>query len=149
MCELMTIAAALAFTALYFTGKSKGWQTKALFTTMLTFWGAALMWGVDCVAEKLDGEPLLDLSRESAVQREGEHARDRAVDLYLYVAEHHTLVQDLLELVKKLDLIEQDVIHPRSGHSLFEIAQHDIRISQLPACPVVQRSGDDVLFIDS
>ena len=67
MCELMTIAAALAFTALYFTGKSKGWQTKALFTTMLTFWGAALMWGVDCVAEKLDGEPLLDLSREDTV----------------------------------------------------------------------------------
>ena len=67
MCELMTIAAALVFTALYFAGKGRGWRTQALFTTMLTFWGAALMWGVDCVAEKLDGEPLLDLSREDAV----------------------------------------------------------------------------------
>ena len=67
MCEIMTIAAALAFTALYFVGKSKGWPTKALFTTMLMFWGAALMWAVDCVAEKMDGEPLFDLSREDTI----------------------------------------------------------------------------------
>ena len=67
MCELMTIAAALAFTALYYIGKSKSWKTEALFTTMLMFWGAALMWAVDCVAEKLGGEPLLDISREDTV----------------------------------------------------------------------------------
>ncbi len=67
MCEIMTIVAALVFTALYFTGKSKGWPTKALFTTMLMFWGAALMWAVDCVAEKMDGEPLFDLSREDTI----------------------------------------------------------------------------------
>ncbi len=67
MCEIMTIVAALAFTALYFAGKSKGWPTKALFTTMLMFWGAALMWAVDCVAEKMDGEPLFDLSREDTI----------------------------------------------------------------------------------
>ena len=47
MCELMTIAAALVFTALYCIGKGKGWKTEALFTTMLMFWGAALMWAVD------------------------------------------------------------------------------------------------------
>ena len=35
MCEIMTIAAALAFTALYFVGRSRGWRTNALFTTML------------------------------------------------------------------------------------------------------------------
>ena len=34
---------------------------------MLMFWGAALMWAVDCVAEKLDGGPLFDFSREDAV----------------------------------------------------------------------------------
>ena len=67
MCEIMTIVAALVFTALYFAGKSKGWPTKALFTTMLMFWGAALMWAVDCVAEKMDGEPLFDLSREDTI----------------------------------------------------------------------------------
>ena len=67
MCEIMTIVAALVFTALYFAGKSKGWPTKALFTTMLMFWGAALMWAVGCVAEKMDGEPLFDLSREDTI----------------------------------------------------------------------------------
>ncbi|MBO7683176.1 MAG: hypothetical protein J6T51_00445 [Kiritimatiellae bacterium] len=63
MCELMTIAAALAFTALYFTCA----RTKAVFTTMLMFWGAALMWSVDCVHSLMEGEGLLDLSREDAL----------------------------------------------------------------------------------
>ena len=67
MCEIMTIAAALAFTALYFAGKRKGRPNNAVFTTMLMFWGAALMWGVDCVAEKMDGEALFDISREDTV----------------------------------------------------------------------------------
>ena len=55
MCEIMTIVAALAFTAIYFVGKRRGNPNKAVFTTMLMFWGAALMWAVDCVAEKMDG----------------------------------------------------------------------------------------------
>ena len=67
MCELMTIAAALVFTALYYVGKRKGRPSKAVFTTMLMFWGAALMWAVDCVAEKMDGEALFDISREDTV----------------------------------------------------------------------------------
>ncbi len=67
MCELMTITAAIAFTALYFAGKRRGKPSEAAFTAMLMFWGAALMWGVDCVASKLDGEPLLDLSREDTI----------------------------------------------------------------------------------
>ena len=67
MCEIMTIVAALAFTAIYFAGKRKGNPNKAVFTTMLMFWGAALMWGVDCVAEKMDGEALFDISREDTI----------------------------------------------------------------------------------
>ena len=67
MCEIMTIIAALAFTALYFAGKSKGRPSKAVFTTMLMFWGAALMWSVDCIANKMDGEALFDISREDTV----------------------------------------------------------------------------------
>ena len=67
MCEIMTIAAALTFTTLYFIGKRKGKSNPALFTTMLMFWGAALMWGVDCVAEKMAGEPLFDISREDTI----------------------------------------------------------------------------------
>jgi uncharacterized membrane protein len=63
MCELMTIAAALVFTVVYFVDN----RSKAAFTTMLMFWGAALMWAVDCVANRLDGEPLFDISREDTV----------------------------------------------------------------------------------
>ena len=64
MCEIMTILAAIVFTVIYFVGKRKGKNQPAVFTTMLTFWGAALMWSVDCVANRLEGEPLFDLSRE-------------------------------------------------------------------------------------
>ena len=64
MCELMTIGAALAFTAAYFSLRRRGRSDAATFTTMLMFWGAALMWAVDCVANRIDGEPLFDFSRE-------------------------------------------------------------------------------------
>lgn len=67
MCEIMTIAAALGFTALYFTGKAKGNPSGAAFTAMLMFWGAALMWSVDCVANRMEGEALFDISREDTV----------------------------------------------------------------------------------
>lgn len=69
MCELMTIAAAVAFTALYLAARRHGGDDvrSALFTTMLALWGAALMWGVDCVANAMEGEGLLDLSREDAI----------------------------------------------------------------------------------
>ena len=67
MCEIMTIVAALAFTAIYFSGKRAGRPSSAAFTTMLMFWGAALMWSVDCVANKMEGEALFDISREDTV----------------------------------------------------------------------------------
>ena len=67
MCEIMTIAAAIVFTAIYFVGKRNGKEHPAVFTTMLTFWGAALMWSVDCVANALEGEALFDISREDTV----------------------------------------------------------------------------------
>ena len=67
MCELMTIAAAVAFTAWHFANRSRGRRGNAVFTAMLMFWGAALMWAVDCVANAMDGEGLLDFSREDAV----------------------------------------------------------------------------------
>jgi len=64
MCEILTIIAAIAFTFVYVVGKKRGKPSGAAFTTMLMFWGAALMWSVDCVANRLEGEPLLDISRE-------------------------------------------------------------------------------------
>ena len=63
MCELMTIAAAVLFTVLYFTR----FRTRAVFATMMMFWGAALMWSVDCVHSYMEGEGLFDMSREDTV----------------------------------------------------------------------------------
>lgn len=63
MCELMTIVAAAVFTFIYF----RVLRTSAVFTTMLMFWGAALMWSVDCVHSAMEGEALLDMSREDAI----------------------------------------------------------------------------------
>ena len=59
--------AALAFTAVYFIGRRGARPSAAAFTTMLMFWGAALMWSVDCVANRLEGEPLFDLSRKDTI----------------------------------------------------------------------------------
>ena len=67
MCELMTIAAAVAFTLWHFAAKKSGRPNGAVFTTMLMFWGAALMWSVDCVAGAMEGDPLFDLSAHDAV----------------------------------------------------------------------------------
>ena len=67
MCELMTIAAAAAFTAWHFAAKKSGKSAKAVFTTALMFWGAALMWSVDCAANAIEGEPLLDMSAGDAI----------------------------------------------------------------------------------
>ena len=63
MCELMTIGAAVLFTILYFTR----FRTRAVFATMLMFWGAALMWSVDCVHSYMEGDGLFDMSREDTV----------------------------------------------------------------------------------
>ncbi len=67
MCELMTIAAALLFTAAWFVTRRAGRPHGALGTAALVFWGAALMWAVDCVRSAMEGEGLLDISREDAV----------------------------------------------------------------------------------
>ena len=66
MCEIMTIVAALAFTVVYFADKRRGIASSAVFTTMMMFWGAALMWGVDCIANKMDGEEFFDISQKDA-----------------------------------------------------------------------------------
>lgn len=67
MCELITIAAAVAFSVLFMRARRLGSPTRALGATALSFWGAALMWSVDCVHSLMEGEGLFDLSREDAV----------------------------------------------------------------------------------
>ena len=62
MCLIMTMIAAVVFTALW-----AKMRKQSLLTTTLMFWAAALMWSVDGVASVLDGEPFFDISREDTV----------------------------------------------------------------------------------
>ncbi len=67
MCELMTIAAALVFTFLAARARKGDRPSNALGSTALFFWGAALMWSVDCAHSLMEGEGLLDLSLDDAL----------------------------------------------------------------------------------
>lgn len=62
MCEILTLCAALACTALYFGVR----KTPALRSTALMFWGAALMWSVDCAVSAMAGDGFFNLSRDDA-----------------------------------------------------------------------------------
>lgn len=62
MCLIMTIIAAVVFTALW-----AKMRRESLLTTTLMFWAAALMWSVDGVASVLDGEPFFDISQEDTL----------------------------------------------------------------------------------
>lgn len=62
MCLIMTIIAAVVFTALW-----AKMRKQSLLTTTLMFWAAALMWSVDGVASVLDGEPFFDISQEDTL----------------------------------------------------------------------------------
>ncbi len=62
MCLIMTMIAAVVFTALW-----AKMRKQSLLTTTLMFWAAALMWSVDGVASVLDGEPFFDISREDTI----------------------------------------------------------------------------------
>lgn len=84
MCELMTIAAALVFSALFFAAKRRGGRTGALGKTALVFWGAALMWSVDCVHSLMEGEGLLDLSAGDA--RLGAIVVAAGIAIYFFLA---------------------------------------------------------------
>lgn len=67
MCELMTIAAAALVSAALFFARRAGRPARALGTTALALWGAALMWSVDCVHAYLEEGELFDLSRDDAL----------------------------------------------------------------------------------
>lgn len=62
MCLIMTMIAAVVFTAIWAKIRKQ-----SLLTTTLMFWAAALMWSVDGVASVLDGEPFFDISREDTI----------------------------------------------------------------------------------
>ena len=62
MCLIMTIIAAVVFTAIW-----AKMRKQSLLTTTLMFWAAALMWSVDGIASLLEGEPFFDISSEDTV----------------------------------------------------------------------------------
>lgn len=64
MCEIMTIIAAVLCTAVFFIQKKQGKADKSLVLGMLMFWGAALMWLVDCIFSVAGGEGFFDISME-------------------------------------------------------------------------------------
>lgn len=61
------VAATTVKTALPETAKRNPFVEKLGWLGKMMFWGTALMWSVDCVANAMDGEPLLDLSLEDFV----------------------------------------------------------------------------------
>ena len=78
MCLLITVALAIVFSVLFFVSKrNNGTEnskssckkkfSQPLFTTMLSFWAAAIMWSVDGIASVLGGEPFFDFSKEDAI----------------------------------------------------------------------------------
>lgn len=78
MCLLITVVAAIVFSALFFVSKKTDGAenpngsvlrkfSQPLFTTTLAFWAAAIMWSVDGIANVAGGETFLDLSKEDAL----------------------------------------------------------------------------------
>lgn len=62
MCLIITVFAALVFTVLWAAAKKQGKKHKSLWTTLLMFWAASLMWSVDGIASVLSGESFFDIS---------------------------------------------------------------------------------------
>ena len=67
MCLIITIITAAVLTVVWFILRQNGKNVKSLFTTMLAFWAAALMWSVDGVASVIGGEPFFDISMEDTI----------------------------------------------------------------------------------
>jgi hypothetical protein len=66
MCLLMTLAAALAVSLLWYYKNKKWGEDMKLAILALMYWSAALMWTVDGFFRLADGEPFLEFSRDDA-----------------------------------------------------------------------------------
>jgi hypothetical protein len=67
VCLLITLAAALVVSLVWY-GQGRGGKSRlATLTLALMYWGAALMWMVDGFFRFAKGEPVLDLSRDDAL----------------------------------------------------------------------------------
>lgn len=88
MCLIMTIFAALVFTALYLVSKFKGQERKSFFTTLLMFFSAALMWSVDGIASVIGGESFFDISVSDTILGFIILALGLAVFAFLFIREN-------------------------------------------------------------
>ena len=77
MCLIITVFMAAVFSVLFIVSKRNDGAEKShgfvlrkfsqpVFTTMLAFWAAAIMWSVDGIANVAGGEPFFDLSKEDS-----------------------------------------------------------------------------------
>lgn len=78
MCLIITVLMAAVFSVLFIVSKRNASAEKShgsalrkfsqpLFTTMLAFWAAAIMWSVDGIANVASDEPFFDLTKEDAL----------------------------------------------------------------------------------
>ncbi|CAM3584953.1 MULTISPECIES: hypothetical protein [Helicobacter] len=65
MCLLMTLFAAVIASICWFVSNPQ--KNLQLGTLSLMYWGAGLMWIVDCVFATYEGEPFLNISGDDAV----------------------------------------------------------------------------------
>lgn len=67
MCEIMTIIAAVICTAVFFVQKKNGKKERSVVLGMFMFWGASLMWLIDCIFSAAGGEGFFDISMEDTI----------------------------------------------------------------------------------
>ena len=67
MCEIMTIIAAVICTAVFFVQKKNGKKERSVGLGMFMFWGASLMWLIDCIFSAAGGEGFFDISMEDTI----------------------------------------------------------------------------------
>lgn len=67
MCEIMTIIAAVICTAVFFVQRKNGKKERSVVLGMLMFWGASLMWLIDCIFSAVAGEGFFDISMEDTI----------------------------------------------------------------------------------
>ena len=67
MCELITIAMAVIASVAFLLARKNSAAKKALMVTRLAFWGAAIMWLVDCIVSAIGGEGFFDFSKEDLI----------------------------------------------------------------------------------
>ncbi|MDR2452421.1 MAG: hypothetical protein LBE85_11800 [Candidatus Accumulibacter sp.] len=65
MCLLITLAAAMAASLVWYCNRRKGGATLEILSLM--YWGAAMMWMVDGFFRLAEGEPFLEITLDDTL----------------------------------------------------------------------------------